>query len=448
MSVLLGYLHGAEISASFQASLQALIAWDAAHGRHLRQYAALKCSTDGIVAGRNSLAKALLESDCEWVFMVDSDMGFDADALDRLMAVAHPSERPIVGGLCFAYKEIGPDGKGGFHCLPVPTIFDWVQHPDGHHRMTSRSHYPVNQLVRCAATGAAFVLIHRSVFAKIADEYGPVWFDRIRGTDGDVFGEDISFFVRCGATEIPVHVHTGVRTTHQKTIWLSEDHFWRDWVAPPATDPVTVIVPTVADRVGNIERLATSLRASTGLAEALFVVDDEDHAAAVKEWGRTVIQPGRFPVKVNAGYRHTDTPWILVVGDDVVFRPGWLDHAQHVAKAYHAEVVATNDLANPRVMAGEHATHPMISRHYIEEEGASWDGPGVVCHEGYRHWFCDDEIVAKARQRGVFQAALGAIVEHYHPISGKADMDEVYERNDRYASQDRDLFRKRLAANS
>src|SRR5690606_11316675 len=86
VSVLLGYLHGAEISASFQASLQALIAWDAGHGRHLRQYAALKCSTDGIVAGRNSLAKALLESDCEWMLRVDSVWVFCEDALARLHA--------------------------------------------------------------------------------------------------------------------------------------------------------------------------------------------------------------------------------------------------------------------------------------------------------------------------------------------------------------------------
>jgi hypothetical protein len=46
--------------------------------------------------------------------------------------------------------------------------------------------------------------------------------------------------------------------------------------------------------------------------------------------------------------------------------------------------------------------------------GASWDGPGIVCHEGYRHWFVDDEITVAAQLRGVFQAALGSHVEHLH----------------------------------
>jgi hypothetical protein len=43
--------------------------------------------------------------------------------------------------------------------------------------------------------------------------------------------------------------------------------------------------------------------------------------------------------------------------------------------------------------------------------------------------------------------ALGAKIEHFHPIAGKADTDEVYEKNDKYAAQDGDLFRKREKAN-
>ena len=101
-------------------------------------------------------------------------------------------------------------------------------------------------------------------------------------------------------------------------------------------------------------------------------------------------------------------------------------------------------MANPRVIRGEHATHWMISRDYVDEVGASWDGPGVVAHEGYRHWYVDDEIVLAAKQRGVFQSALGARIEHLHPITGKVPTDEVYENNDRYASQDRDLFTNRV----
>ena len=120
------------------------------------------------------------------------------------------------------------------------------------------------------------------------------------------------------------------------------------------------------------------------------------------------------------------TPWVFITGDDVIFRPGWLDQAQHTARLTGAQVVGVNDMGNPRIMAGEFSNHWLIRRSYIEEQGASWDGPGVVCHEGYRHCFVDNEIVAVAKQRGVFAVSRASIVEHMHPEYGKADMDETY----------------------
>jgi hypothetical protein len=186
----------------------------------------------------------------------------------------------------------------------------------------------------------------------------------------------------------------------------------------------------------------------------VVVVDDHEHADLVRglesydpQWLWTVIQPGRFPVKLNVGYRETSAPWVQFVGDDVRFHPGWLDHQQHVAGLYKAKVVGSNDLANQRVMRGEHATHWMLSRDYIETSGASWDGPGTLAHEGYKHWFVDDEIVAKAKAEGVFQVALGAVIAHLHPITGLVETDKVYRRNDQHAERDRIHFKKRLKAN-
>ena len=58
-------------------------------------------------------------------------------------------------------------------------------------------------------------------------------------------------------------------------------------------------------------------------------------------------------------------------------------------------------MSNPRVISGEHGTHLLIRRSYIDEVGASWgtDGkgtPGEVCHDGYTHMYVDDEIVTAA----------------------------------------------------
>jgi hypothetical protein len=166
-------------------------------------------------------------------------------------------------------------------------------------------------------------------------------------------------------------------------------------------------------------------------------------AEVEKHGGRRLVHPGTFAEKVNFAYTQTSAPWLLLVGDDVVFRTGWLDQAQHVANKTGGNVIGTNDLGNARVMAGEHATHMMIRRSYVDEQGASWDGPGVVCHEGYSHWFVDDELVTAAKQRGTFHPALGSIVEHMHPLWGKAEPDDVYVKGQENAQADKATFNKR-----
>jgi len=443
--VLVGYLHPHDVSSTFHKSLMALVGWDISHDHRLNGWASIKCASGGIPEGRNQLAKALLESSCEWLFMIDADMGFEPVALDQLLAVADPVERPIVGGLAFAQREAFDDGFSGFRCVPRPTIFEFVQHEDGHHRFTGVAHYPVNSLMRSAATGGAFIVIHRSVFQRILDENGPVWFDRVRHPDGSLMGEDISFFVRCQALDLPLFVHTGIRTTHMKQLWLGEPDFWQSFYAPPAVDPVDVIIP-VLHRPQNVEPLMVSLRASTGLATAWFVCeegDDVEIAEVERCGGRVLVRNGTFAQKVNAGFRETSAPWVFLAGDDVRFRPGWLDHVQHVGVKYQAAVVGTNDLVNPRVLRGEHATHMAIRRDYVVEHGASWDGPGVVCHEGYHHWFVDDEIVTVAKSRQTFQMALGSEVEHIHPMAGKAENDDIYDLGAARSKEDEELFKAR-----
>lgn len=446
--VLLGYLHPNEVTSSFHKSLLDLIGYDLSGPRRLHSWAMIKCGSGGIPEGRNELAQKFLEGPSEWLFMIDADMGFEPHTLSALLSFADPVERPIIGGLAFAQRESVPDSMNGFRCFPRPTILDWIRHDDGISRFTGRAHYPVNTLVKAGATGGAMLLIHRSVLERVRDANGQTWFDPLHDPAGLKMGEDISFFVRTQALEIPLYVHTGIRTTHYKHLWLGEDDFWTSFVAPPATEDVDVIIP-VLHRPENVKPLMQSLWASTGLATAYFVCehDDEQEIAEVVRWGGVALtDPNRhtFAEKVNFAYQETNAPWMLLCGDDVRFRPGWLDHAQDVARRYNADVIGTNDLANPRVMRGEHATHPMLRRSYVDQLGASWDGPRVACHQGYRHWCVDDEIVAVAKMRGTFQPALGSQVEHLHPIVGKADEDEVYRLGSLHAEDDTKLFEQRL----
>jgi hypothetical protein len=407
----------------------------------------MRYGTGGIVEARNKAVDAFMQTDADWLWWVDTDMGFAPDTVVRLLEVADPVERPIVGALCFAMKETGPDGFGGYVTAPRPTIFDWRENAQGQTGFMGRVDYMANSVVRCAATGSACVLIHRSVFEKL----GPNPYNQLFNESTQTMqGEDMSFCARAQQAGFPVYVHTGVRTTHHKEVWLSESDYLAWFQPPPATEGVTVIVP-VLNRPGNVQPLMESLQASTGLAQLLFVVEEDDKAErdALFQAGAEYLLTKRrtFAEKVNDAWGQAQgAPWIMLAGDDVRFRPGWLNHAMHVARVSGADVVGTNDLGNPAVIAGRHATHMLLRNDYVREVGGSWDGPGIVCHEGYRHNFVDNEIVEAARQRGVWAPSLGAIVEHLHPAWNKNTPDDVYALGNESYESDRELFVSRLEA--
>lgn len=458
--VALGYVHpDAGRVTSFEESREELERWDAAHQQLITHKFKVRYGADGIPGARNTIAAQLVTSDCDWLLWVDTDMGFHPDTLDRLLEVADPVHRPVVGGLCFAQRQYAYDGMNGFWTRPQPTLFDWKDNPDGGSGFVVSPMYPVNAVMKVAATGSAMILIHRSVFERIAEftdpdtgeRIGGRWYDRTPAPNGELLGEDISFCVRCALVRIPVYVHTGVRTSHYKSLWLQEKDHWRAYNPPPATQRTAVIVPTRL-RAKNAQPFMTSLRASTGLATVYAVCDDDD-PDGIEAWraaGAEVIVDSviSFARKANIGYAKSSEPWLFLVGDDVTFHPGWLDHAQHVAAILGGDLIGTNDLGNAAVMAGEHATHMLIRRSYVDQVGASWDGPGVLCHEGYRHWYVDNELVAAAKLRGVWQMALGSVVEHLHPLWNKGETDETYESIQPYVEQDRALFEARLKVNS
>lgn len=408
-----------------------------------------------IAEARNEATAAFLETDIEWMFFIDSDMGWEPDALERLVAAADPVDRPIVGGLCFGYtssQEGLGEAQGPFK-FPFPTLYDLNESEDNI-GFQIRWNYLPSTLQKVGATGAAFLLIHRSALVKMRGEHGDTWWSRIKHPKSKkAWGEDVSFCVRAGICDLPIYVDTRVRTSHLKPIYVSEATYFDRREAPPADVEIDVIVPVM----GRPEHAATfmrSLRASTGLAHVTVLANPDD-AEVIDAWRRhgvdVIVQPAdrtTFPQKCNDGYRATSRPWLLFVGSDVVFRPGWWDHALHTTRQYRVDVVSTNDLCNSVVRDGRLATHPIMRRSYVDETGASWDGPGVVAHEGYRHGFVDAEWTQAARKRGVFLPSFGAVVEHIHPLVEKAEWDDVYELGHSSVDQDRELFIERLAANA
>ena len=150
-----------------------------------------------------------------------------------------------------------------------------------------------------------------------------------------------------------------------------------------------------------------------------------------------------FACKVNDAYRATSAPWLLLVGDDVAFHPGWWQALLPVMASGWAEVIGTND--DGWRADAQSCVHPVISRGYVDRRGASWDGPGVVCHEGYHHNYVDAEVHMVAHDRGVFAPCPGAVIEHLHHSFGRAPVDATYERGAQWLQHDRRLYNARLA---
>jgi hypothetical protein len=212
-------------------------------------------------------------------------------------------------------------------------------------------------------------------------------------------------------------------------------------------DPVVILIP-VLRRPHRVAPLMASIAEATPEPHrALFIVErlDTEERRAIDVAGAEhviVERPQRtYARKINVGYRSSVEPLLFLAADDLAFRPGWLPAAR-VHLCGLVQVVGTNDLLNPRVLAGEHATHSLVTRAYCDEFGTI-DEPGKVLHEGYGHDYVDDEFVATARSRGAWAHAGDSVVEHLHPWAGKAPSDSTYRLGRAKSAAGRRLFQAR-----
>lgn len=191
---------------------------------------------------------------------------------------------------------------------------------------------------------------------------------------------------------------------------------------------LAVLVP-VLGRPHHIPPLLESLDATVPGARVVFLVTPGDEAVPACEASGHEVVPvrrkpvGDFAVKINVGYRYTTEPLLFVGATDLEFRPGWFEAAV-AALTPGVGLVGTNDLCNPRVMAGEHATHFLVTREYADRYGVI-DKPGAVLFEGYVHEYVDTEAVATAKHRGAWAHAAGSEVRHRHSMCGEGFPEDI-----------------------
>lgn len=220
-------------------------------------------------------------------------------------------------------------------------------------------------------------------------------------------------------------------------------------------EDLIVIVP-VLDRPKNVPKLVASHAASSTPGPLMFIVTDGDtnELRAVEESGANyrVTKRISWPHKINETYRlihdHHLAEWVLFGADDINFHSGWWEATAPFRAQPEINVIGTNDLGNPRVIAGDHTTHALVRSSYM----GTVDDPDSIVHTGYRHWCVDDEFLWTAKLRGCWVFAPTAIVEHLHPywvdsFTGrkKGKWDATYAQGELAGKNDMKLWRKRSA---
>ncbi len=216
-TVVIASIHPGQVSAFFCYSLIGTLLYDQ-QDRHIVGLLQ-KWASANVSAPRNDLTETFLENhQADWLLWIDSDMAWDPKAVEELLKVADKDTAPIVGALCFGAAED----------VLFPTIYQFMQDKAGAITTLRVRDYEKDTMIRCAATGAAFLLIHRTALETIRDsEFSNPTFPWFQEAElaGKPAGEDVTFCLRAARCGIPVHVYTGVKTGHHKSRLLTEELF-------------------------------------------------------------------------------------------------------------------------------------------------------------------------------------------------------------------------------
>lgn len=229
--VQIAYIHGEGVSINFHHSMLRLS--NAAPDPSLYEYLNISAMSAplSIVDARNTLMKHFLdETTATHIWWIDTDMGFAADTVERLLS----SNKDVIGALTRRLNHIAYDNLGGYETKSQIVAYDMVMNHDNpdyldlknrpiaffssKHDLDLESKDPI----QVAGTGTGCLLVSRVAAEKVRATYGDTWFDQVKYNTAKkmVLSEDLSFCYRLLTVGIDIWVHPQVKTNHQKTVWI------------------------------------------------------------------------------------------------------------------------------------------------------------------------------------------------------------------------------------
>lgn len=225
--VMVAYCHPMTVLGTFMNCLVTALLWDREHECHVESVLSANAGPR-ISSARNDLVRTFLKHPerPDWLLMIDADMTFDPDIVDRFMEVGDPQDRPIVGGLAYS---VGYSGE------LKPTFFVWRRNELGVEVAAKPTTWPDDQLLSVDGTGAACLFVHRSVYEKMQEAFGDrahPWFAEVE-REGSEYGEDITFCIRARKLGFPLFIAPWLQFGHTKTrVYDHSDYLaWREGVA-------------------------------------------------------------------------------------------------------------------------------------------------------------------------------------------------------------------------
>lgn len=360
-TVQIAYLHREHVSHSWHESLRGVLHHDllraiedgadlAACIKNGYRIAAkplnLRCAAGLVSHVRNYAARLFLDkTEHEWLLFIDTDMGFGNDAAHRLLDAADPVTRPVVGALCFAMMEAAYDGMGGWRRTIIPTMYKVGTTDAGDPSFCYFGDYEDDTVTQVAATGGAFLLIHRGALEKLRAEHGDRMFDMMYDRVGDIVGEDIAFCGRLLKAGIIPAVHTGVKTTHHKEVWVSEQDYMLQEAVQVERIPDFPGLPAVIDVPASLQSLAGDEHVRGGM---LKLPADLDRYKAIIEATRpeVIVETG---TRTGASARWFAEQGLAVITVDL-HPPRLVKRQEAFPDGYEGDVtVLAGDSADPAV---------------------------------------------------------------------------------------------------
>lgn len=115
---------------------------------------------------------------------------------------------------------------------------------------------------------------------------------------------------------------------------------------------ISAVIPTW-NRADLLRSLLPGLRAQTRTIDRVIVVDNgssDDTESVAREFGAELLSLGEnrgFAAAVNAGILHAETDWILILNNDVLLPPHWLDVLLAAAEETNAAFAVGKLLQSP-----------------------------------------------------------------------------------------------------